>query len=166
VSVINKLQQRPEWKETAVIVSWDDSDGWYDHVQGPTINPSDAPGVDVLNGASCGRPVAPGAYLGRCGFGPRLPLLVISPWARRNFVDHTLTNQASILRFIEDNWHLGRIDDLDHPGGTPPGQESFDRISGSLADMFDFRHPPHLRPLLLDPITGEVQHADEDDDAL
>ena len=45
---------------------------------------------------------------GRCGYGPRLPLLVVSPWARRNFVDHTITDQTSIIRFVEDNWHNGK----------------------------------------------------------
>jgi len=45
---------------------------------------------------------------GRCGYGTRLPLLVVSPFARANHVDHTLTDQASILRFIEDNWLDGQ----------------------------------------------------------
>jgi phospholipase C len=57
---------------------------------------------------SCGT-AATGAAQGRCGYGPRLPLLVVSPFAKRNFVDHTVTDQSSILRFIEDNWQLGRI---------------------------------------------------------
>ena len=58
---------------------------------------------------------------------PRLPLLVISPWAKTNFVDNTLTDQSSVVRFIEDNWRLPRI------------AGSSDSISGSLDDMFDFR---------------------------
>ncbi len=61
-------------------------------------------------------------YQGRCGFGPRLPLLVISPYAKANYVDHTLTDQTSILKFIEDNWNTGRI-----------GDDSFDEKAGSLA---------------------------------
>ena len=48
-------------------------------------------------------------YQTRCGYGPRQPLLVISPFAKRNFVDHTVTDQSSVLRFIEDNWETGRI---------------------------------------------------------
>jgi len=48
-----------------------------------------------------------GTYPDRCGYGPRLPLLVSSPWTRVNYVSHTLTDQSSIVRFIEDNW-LGR----------------------------------------------------------
>ena len=77
----------------------------------------------------CGTPKA-GAYLdGRCGYGPRQPLLVISPFARTNSVDHSITDQSSILRFVEDNWNTGRI-----------GNQSFDAIAGSLDNMFNFRH--------------------------
>jgi len=61
------------------------------------------------------------AYLDRCGYGPRLPLIVISPFARENFVDNSVTDQSSILRFIEDNWQLGSI-----------GNQSTDAIAGTL----------------------------------
>jgi phospholipase C len=84
--------------------------------------------------------------MGRCGFGPRLPLLVISPWARANFVDGTLTNQASIIRFIEGNWRLGQI------------KGSFDSVSRSLNQMFSFDHKHGKnKVLLLDPTTGQPQ---------
>ena len=59
-----------------------------------------------------------------------LVLLVISPYARRNFVDHTLADQTSIARFIEDNWGLPRL-----------GGEAMDQWAGSLAGMFDFNMP-------------------------
>jgi phospholipase C len=137
-----------------VIIAWDDSDGWYDHVTGPIVNKSNAV-TDALTGKDCGTPVA-GAYLGRCGYGPRLPLLVVSPWSKRNFVDHTTTDQTSPLHFIENNWDVGRIDDLDHPDGTPDGQNSFDTISGSVLNMFDFDDPPNLDPVILDHFTGKV----------
>ena len=68
---------------------------------------------------------------------------MISPYAKRNFVDHAVTDQTSILRFIEDNWRLGRI-----------GDQSFDAVAGPLVNMFDFRHP-HPRPLILNATTGE-----------
>ena len=90
----------------------------------------------------CGTPKA-GAYLDRCGYGPRQPLLVISPYARSNFVDHTITDQSSILRFIEDNWGLGRI-----------GNQSFDAEAGPLTSLFDFGHAQSHK-LFLDPTTGE-----------
>jgi len=86
---------------------------------------------------------------GRCGYGPRLPLIVISPWARHNYVDHTLTDQSSILRGIEDNWRLPRI------------AGSFDSIAGSLNHMFDFddRRGENSK-LYLDPVTGQPARQD------
>jgi len=159
VDTLNRLQQSAQWRDTAVIIAYDDSDGWYDHVTGPVVNHSNVSGADVLAGSNCGTP-ATGAYLGRCGYGARLPFLVISPWAKRNFVDHTTTDQTSILRFIEDNWKLGRIDDLDHPGGTPQGQASFDPIAGSILNMFDFDDGPQSRPVILNRFTGGVIGAD------
>ena len=152
VDTINALQQSPEWRETAVIISYDDSDGWYDHVTGPILSPS-ATSVDALAGpGNCGTP-KPGAFPARCGYGPRIPLLVISPWAKANFIDHTTTDQSSILRFVEENWNLGFIDG---PSEPPVGQASFDRIAGSLANMFDFDNHPQMRPLFLDRSTGDV----------
>ncbi len=142
VSTINRLQTLEEWSSTAVIITWDDSGGWYDHVMPPLVNQSST-SADALTGEnSCGV-AASGAYQGRCGYGPRLPLLVISPWAKVNFVDHSVTDQTSILRFIEDNWGLGRI-----------GDQSFDEQAGSLLNLFDFGSPS-ARKLLLDPATGE-----------
>jgi phospholipase C len=88
---------------------------------------------------------APGAYQGRCGYGPRLPLLVISPFAKVNFVDHSVTDQSSILRFIEDNWELGRL-----------GDQSFDEQAGSLLNMFNFSGHHRAARLFLDPATGQV----------
>jgi len=85
-----------------------------------------------------------GGQQGRCGYGPRLPLLVISPWAKANDVSHTLSDQSSITKFVQQNWQLGHI----------PG--SFATIAGSLSDMFDFGHGGGHNPALyLDPSTGQ-----------
>jgi phospholipase C len=155
VHVLNFLQQQPEWRDTAVVIAYDDSDGWYDHQAAPRINAS-ATASDALDGAGvCKAPVTlPGInsngkpVQGRCGHGPRLPLLVISPWARSNFVDHTLTDQSSVTRFVEDNWLHGK-----RLGGG-----SFDAIAGSLEHMFDFFQPfPARRKLILDEQTGQPQ---------
>ena len=136
VTVINALMNSSDWDSTAVIISWDNFDGWYDHQFGPTVNPSDTQ-FDFLNGNSqCGTtPPTATAFQARCGFGPRLPYLVISPWAKTNFIDHTLTDQSSTMRFIEENWKLGFIDGSKAP---PAGQASFDRTAGSIESMFDF----------------------------
>ncbi|MEA2292844.1 MAG: phospholipase, partial [Solirubrobacteraceae bacterium] len=145
VDTINRLQRTEDWKDTAVVIAYDDSDGWYDHQMGPIVNQSHDPAVDALtDGKSCGskpEDVA-GGYQDRCGYGPRQPLLVVSPYAKRNFVDHTVTDQSSILRFVEDNWRLGRI-----------GDASFDAKAGPLDNLFDFGHP-RAGHLFLDPQSG------------
>jgi phospholipase C len=158
VSVLNFLQSQPGWDSTAVVIMYDDSDGWYDHQMGPLANQSQGP-QDALTGTGlCGSAatstalpgVDPGNAhaLGRCGYGPRQPLLVVSPWSRVNFVDHTVTDQTSVLRFIEDNWLSGqRI-----------GQGSFDAIANSITQMFDFSQQGNQNqgnPLILDPGTGQ-----------
>ncbi|MBA2285894.1 MAG: alkaline phosphatase family protein [Ktedonobacteraceae bacterium] len=142
VNTINKLQKTREWKNTAVVIAYDDSDGWYDHVLGPIVSQSNDPNDALTGPGSCGTAKA-GAYQGRCGYGPRQPLLVISPLAKDNFVDHSVTDQSSILRFIEDNWKLGRI-----------GDQSFDVLAGTLNTMFNF-HDRDGRHLYLNPTTGE-----------
>jgi len=151
VTVINFLERRPEWKDTAVIVAYDDSDGWYDHQMAPIANQSTSQRDGLTGPGHCGdgATALPGPAVdhaqGRCGYGPRLPLLVISPFARHNFVDHSLTDQTSVLRFIEDNWlHGERV-----------GGGSFDAIAGSINAMFDFSQPD-ARPYILDESTGQV----------
>jgi phospholipase C len=179
VSVINAIQNTKFWATTAVIIAYDDSDGWYDHQAPPIVNVSSLAAIGnpagvvdttdqlngvgvctgtqfqqghatpgILNGAQAAAPV-----LGRCGYGTRQPLLVISPFAKKNFVDHTLTDQSSILKFIEDNWLAGeRI----QAGG------SFDTIASSIENMFDFPagevaiRNGDSRALALDPVSGQV----------
>jgi len=152
VSVINFLEQRPEWKSTAVIINYDDSDGWYDHQMGPIVNQSQTADDELTGSGQCGSStntalagVTAEHVQGRCGYGPRIPIMVISPWAKKNFVDHTVTDQSSILRFVEDNW-LG--------GQRITG--SFDAIAGTLNNMFDFNNESNGGIYLLDPNTGLV----------
>lgn len=158
VNVINALQQSPFWNTTAVIIAYDDSDGWYDHQMAPIVNGSFSNQDSLTGPSACGTqgttpqlpgPLSNGAPVnGRCGHGVRTPLLVISPWAKANFVDHTLTDQTSVLRFIEDNWNLGRI-----------GGGSFDALANPITNMFDFSQstPQNTTPLILSPTTGQAQ---------
>jgi phospholipase C len=152
VTLINFLQQQPDWDSTAVVVSYDDSDGWYDHAFATTTHPSFS-SSDALNGAGlCGAvgsteptgikglPVA-----GRCGPGTRIPFMVISPYAKKNYVSHVLISQASIPQFIEDNWL----------NGERLGGGSFDATTGSIADMFNF-NKANSTALMLDPTFGTV----------
>jgi phospholipase C len=146
VNTINQLQQTPYWSQMAIFITYDDSDGWYDHVMPPIVNQSNDAANDVVAGAAyCGTPQA-GAYLDRCGYGTRLPLLLISPYAKQNYVDHGLADITSVTRFIEDNWSLGRL-----------GDQSFDALAGPLNGLFDFTDTPRPgRLLLLDPNAGTV----------
>ncbi len=148
VDEINQIEQSQYWSSTAIIIAYDDSDGWYDHQLGPIVYPSNDTG-DQLNGpGKCGTVTAETPERkDRCGAGPRMPLLVISPWARRNYVDGTYTVQSSVTRFIEENWNLGKI-----------GGGSEDSTSGSLDNMFDFdRSDPRAPSILLNDETGEIQ---------
>jgi phospholipase C len=152
VKVVNFLQQQPDWKNTAVVIAYDDSDGWYDH-QAPnilhssfdttgsskisTMNPAVTftGGADQLNGpGQCTGPnakpitgVSGAAVNGRCGPGTRTPFILISPWAKVNFVDHTMITQASVVKFIEDNWL----------GGQRLGNGSLDASAGSISNMLN-----------------------------
>ena len=149
VDTINHLESLPSWHSTAVMITWDDSDGWYDHVLAPVVTASET-SLDSLTGpGACGpAKLVPtsstgAAEQGMCGLGPRIPLLVISPFALRNFVSNSLADQSSVVKFIEYNW------------GLPPlGNGAQDQQAGSLLPMFDFQAPRNP-PLFLDPSTGE-----------
>jgi phospholipase C len=161
VNAINAIEESPFWGDTAIIITYDDTGGWYDHVAAPIVNFSQDPTNDAISGnpatstGSCGKP-GPGVVItiqDRCGFGVRMPFLLISPYAKRNFVDHSLNDTTSVLRFVEYNWGLGTI-------GDP---QSFDVLaSGTIVGMFDFDdnhgedRAADSRKLILDPTTGEA----------
>jgi phospholipase C len=148
VNTINAIIKAGYWDDTAVIITWDDSDGWYDHQMGPIIRQSNVDQDELLGSGNCGTPKAvpgDGVQNGRCGVGPRIPLVVISAFARQNYIDHRVTDFSSIVRFIEDNWNLGRI-----------GNGSGDAVAGKLNGMFDFDHRGDNPPVILDPTTGEI----------
>jgi phospholipase C len=111
VQHINAIMRGPDWPSTAIIVTWDDFGGFYDHVPPPA--------VDEL------------------GYGPRVPLLVISPYAKEGVVSHTVYEFASVLQLIETRFRLKAL--------TPRDVEA-----NSLLDLFDFSQtpaPPLVRPL-------------------
>jgi phospholipase C len=151
VSEINAIEASPFWPNTAIIIAYDDSDGWYDHVDNLLNGSKTASDAAFCNGVS---PTLTGVtsttpVQGRCGYGPRLPLLVISPWAKSNYVDNTVTDQTSVLRFIEDVFL----------GSARIGGGSFDNSAGTLMNMFNFTNaalPPNPTPVYLSPTTGAV----------
>jgi phospholipase C len=134
---INEIESSPEWASTAIVIAYDDSDGWYDHVAPVITNGSKtADDVQVCNTASTAtNPL--GGIQDRCGPSQRLPFLVISPYSKQNYIDHTKIGQSSVVKFIEDNWRLGSV-----------GDGSFDATAGSITTMFDFAHPQNRSVLL------------------
>jgi len=107
-SVVNAVGRSSYWKTTAIVVIWDDWGGWYDNVPPPQ------PDYTSL--------------------GMRVPLLVISPWAKHGYVSHTEYNFGSILKYIEQNFGTGSL-------GTT------DASANSLGDVFDFTQtPPAFHP--------------------
>jgi phospholipase C len=167
-NTINELMRSPDWKSTAVIVNYDDSDGWYDHAYSGVTNPSLSPADNLTNtsftvsstgtSGQCGpnpqtTPPLAGEQ-GRCGFGPRLPMLLISPFAKKNAVDHNISNQASMINFVEYNWGLPGI-----PGSFDQAQAATDASEGvpfDLAGMFELSGKKNGK-LFLNPGTGEKQ---------
>ncbi|MEQ4519731.1 alkaline phosphatase family protein [Pseudarthrobacter sp. B907] len=152
-NTVNQIQKSKNWENTAVVLAYDDSDGWYDHAAAKVKNSSNSPddAAWCQNAAASGVPMA-GGYADRCGPGPRQPLVVISPYAKKNFVDHTETDQASVLRFIEENWHTGQI-----------GDASADATAGSVNAMFNFEEP-RTGKVLLDEQTGAVASVTKNED--
>ena len=102
-AIANTLGSSPYWKDTVLVVTWDDWGGWYDHVKPP--------------------------HRDSMGMGFRVPLIVAAPYARAGYVSHTTYEFGSILRFIEDTYHLGSL------GGT-------DVTAHSIADVLDMRAAP------------------------
>jgi phospholipase C len=147
VKKMNRLQHLDTWRKTAILIVYDDSGGWYDHVKPPLRSESRLPGFDSLTGpGQCGDP-ASGAYQGRCGLGMRIPFTVVSRYARSNYVDDRTLQQSSVLRFIEDNWKLGRL-----------GNQSFDAQAGSIEPMFNWNRDTHK--LFLHPHDGTPKGGD------
>ena len=108
-ALINELMRSPQWKSSAFIWSYDDWGGWYDHVNPPAVD--------------------------EYGYGPRAPALLVSPYARRGFVDHEVHDFTSILRFIQVNWSLAPLAERDSRAGP-------------MLEAFDFNAPPR-EPVLL-----------------
>jgi phospholipase C len=162
---INELMSSPDWHNTAIVINYDDSDGWYDHAFSGVTNPSSSP-ADNLTNTTLARPTSGqcgespqtssplGGEQGRCGLGPRLPMVVISPFARANHVDSNLSDQTSIINMVEYNWHLPAIQgSFDQALANTDNAE---HVPFDLAGMFDFENTQGANSrLLLNPETGE-----------
>ena len=151
VETINEIEHSKYWGSTAIVLSWDDSDGWYDQVMPPIVRDSASPADKISGEGKCGSHAEEeAASLGksfqndRCGYGPRIPMMVISPWAKQNYIDNSLTDQTSIIKFVEENWSLGTL-----------GNQSDDATTGTIENMFEFNGDKRAPAIELSPITGE-----------
>jgi phospholipase C len=123
-SIVNAAMKSPDWDSTAIFLSWDDWGGFYDHVRPPAVDEN--------------------------GYGLRVPGLVISPYARRGYIDHQVLSSDAYLKFIEDDF-LGaaRLDPATdgRPDRRPDIRED-EPVLGQLSRDFDFSRPPRA-PVLL-----------------
>ena len=122
--LVDTIMKGPDWKSTAIFVSWDDWGGFYDHVPPPRIDAN--------------------------GYGLRVPGLVISPYARKGYVDHQILSFDAYVKFIEDDFLQGqRIDPRTdgRPDPRPDVREAA-TLLGNLTRDFDFEQKPR-RPLIL-----------------
>ena len=111
VSMINAVMQGPEWNSTAIVLTWDDYGGFYDHVSPPQM--------DIF------------------GLGPRVPMIIISPYAKAGYISHTVYEFSSFLKTVEERFGLPALTDRDAE-------------ANDLLDSFDFTQSP-LPPLVLSP---------------
>jgi len=111
--LVNHIMESQYWQSSAIVITWDDYGGFYDHVAPPQVD--------------------------KYGEGFRVPAIVISPWAKHDYVDHTPYEFASLLKMVEDNWNLPRL----------PNPNDRDELSsiGDMANAFDFSQTP-LPPLI------------------
>lgn len=116
-NVINALMQSRYWQDSVVVLTWDDYGGFYDHVPPPEVD----------------------AF----GYGPRVPTIVISPYAKRGFVSHDPYDFTSVLKFIEERWGLSYLTARDH--------HALD-----LRDCFNFSQAP--APPLVIPPPANIPH--------
>jgi phospholipase C len=138
VDEINAIQRSPEWKSTAIVVTYDDSDGWYDHQFAKIRTGARDASLNEPMCTSVPEPVtSTGPQDDRCGPGPRLPFVVISPYSKVNAVGHQSLEQASVIKFVEQNWRLPQL-----------GNGSFDARAKSFASLLSFRRPKASTVLL------------------
>ena len=123
-AVINAAMRSPDWDSTAIFLSWDDWGGFYDHVAPPAVDQN--------------------------GYGLRVPSLVISPYARRGYLDHQILSSDAYLKFIEDDFLGGaRLNPATDGRPDPrPDVREVEAVLGNLEQDFDFNQPARA-PVLL-----------------
>lgn len=131
-SLINAVMTGPSWKDSAFILTWDEYGGFYDHVAPqPAVSPDGIPPSDLLPGDVCTVVSGP-----TCDFtytGLRVPLIVVSPFTKKNYVSHTVADYTAIPKFIETRFNL-------------PAMTARDGAQMDMTEFFDFANPPWMTP--------------------
>ena len=131
-SIVNALMTSSSWKDSAFLLTYDEAGGIYDHVSPvATVNPDGIPPQDFLPGDICSQSSGP-----TCDFvytGYRVPLIVISPFSKKNYVSHTTADYTAILKLIESRFGL-------------PALTKRDAAQMNMTEFFNFANPPWLIP--------------------
>jgi phospholipase C len=127
---INALMSSQYWKDSVFFLSFDEAGGFYDHVPGqPAVQPDGIPPQDLEPKDT--NNIIPPADFTRTGF--RVPLLVVSPFAKKSYVSHTVADNTAVLKFIETRFNL-------------PSLTNRDKAQPDLTEFFDFKNPPWMTP--------------------
>ena len=131
-TLINGLMQSSSWKDSVFFLTYDEAGGLYDHVPPqPTVSPDGIKPVDLNPGDVCTKGTGP-----LCDFvytGYRIPLIVVSPFTKKNYVSHTVADSTAILKFIETRFNL-------------PALTQRDAAQMDMTEFFDFNNPPWMTP--------------------
>jgi phospholipase C len=124
-SVINAVINGPAWDRTALLLTYDEHGGYYDHVPPPAAIPPDSIGPTLVPGEN--------GFDGFARYGFRVPFVLVSPWARQNFVSHEIYDHTSILKLVETKWNL-------------PALTYRDANAAAMLDMLDLHRPSFATP--------------------
>ncbi|MGI9035139.1 MAG: alkaline phosphatase family protein, partial [Pyrinomonadaceae bacterium] len=125
-TLINAIMKSPDWDSTAIFLAWDDWGGFYDHVAPPRVDEN--------------------------GYGLRVPAMVISPYAKKGYIDHQVLSHDAYAKFVEDVFLNGQRLDPKTDGRPDPRPDVRENAAqlGDLRNDFDFKQPPR-KPVILSP---------------
>ncbi len=131
-SLINGFMASPSWSDSVFILTYDEAGGLYDHVAPqPAVNPDGIAPVDLEPGDICTAPGGSNCDFNYTGF--RVPLIVISPFTKKNYVSHTVTDYTAMLKFVETRFNLSSLTQRD-------------AAQIDMTEFFDFQNVPWATP--------------------
>jgi phospholipase C len=138
-SLINALMRSPYWKDSVFILTWDEGGGFYDHVPPhKTVSPDGIKPNDLLPGDICNssNPANTGPNCDFVYTGYRVPLIVVSPFSKKNFVSHTPADYTAILKLIETRFGLAPL----------TARDAAQMDMSDPSEFFDFKNAPWMTP--------------------